>query len=153
MDTALLIAVLVPVGLGTLAGHITRDETKGPWYASLKKPSWSPPSWLFAPVWITLYVLMGIASWRVWVRGRPDDAMLLYGLQLVLNFAWSFIFFKAHSLRWSLINIASLLSVLAATVSAFYRVDHTAAYLMAPYLAWVAFATALNAAIYFENPE
>lgn len=152
MDTKLVIAIAVPLGLGTLAGLMTKDEARGPWYDSLKKPSWSPPSWLFSPVWITLYVLMGIASWRVWVRGRPQDALVLYGIQLALNLVWSFVFFKAHSLRWSLINIVSLLAVIAATIASFRRVDPTAAYLMAPYFAWVAFATALNANIFLQNP-
>ena len=152
IDWPLTFAVSLPLGLGALAGWMTRDETKGEWYRSLRKPWWQPPATLFAPVWTTLYILMGIASWRVWRAGGGEHSMALYAVQLALNIAWSFLFFKAKNLDWALFDITALLGVLLATTSAFYRVDRTAGYLMLPYVAWVSFATVLTATLYASNP-
>lgn len=153
MDASLFVAVAIPVGLGSLAGYLTRSDTSGAWYLSLKQPSWAPPRWMFGPVWMALYILMGIASWRVWKRSGSKDALTLYGIQLALNIAWSFLFFKLQSLKWALVDIVALLSSLVATVAVFYGIDHKAAYLMAPYLVWVTYATALNANLYLVNPS
>lgn len=150
MDLTLSIAL--PVGLGGVAGFMTSSETQGQWYQSLKKPSWTPPKSAFGPVWVTLYILMGIAAWRVWRAGGRDQPMLLYGAQLALNIAWSFLFFKAHNLQWALFDIVALLGMLIATTYSFYGVDQAAGHLMIPYVAWVSLATALTANLYINNP-
>lgn len=150
MDLALSIAV--PVGLGALSGYATRGETQGEWYTSLKKPSWQPPKWVFGPVWTTLYILMGVAFWRVWRAGAPTLPVALYAVQLVLNVAWSFVFFKQHNLTLALANILALVAAIIATVAAFYDTDRTAGLLLLPYLAWTAFATGLTARLYSLNP-
>lgn len=150
MDLALSIGI--PVGLGALSGYATRGETQGEWYTSLKKPSWQPPKWLFGPVWTTLYILMGVAFWRVWRAGAPTVPMVLFAVQLALNIAWSFLFFKKHDLTLALADILALLAAIIATAVTFYDTDRTAGLLLLPYLAWVTFATGLTARLYSLNP-
>lgn len=122
-------------------------------YARLNQPPWAPPAWLFGPVWTVLYTLMAIALWRVW-RARPVTSMpvMLFFLQLAVNAAWSWLFFRWHLGAASFAWIALLLVLLAATVLAFWRVDRPAAALLAPYLAWVAFACTLAWAVWRANP-
>lgn len=127
----------------------------GEWYARLDKPNWTPPGWLFGPVWLVLYVAMAVAAWRiVSIAGWTSAAgpLALWLAQLVLNAAWSWIFFGLRRPRLALIEMAALFVAIAATVVAFASVDALAAWLLAPYLAWVAFAFALNAAIAMRNP-
>lgn len=141
---SLLLAVAIPVGLGSLTGLATRSAVRGAWYASLVQPSWAPPRWLFGPVWTLLYALMGVASWLVW---RADGPLGLYALQLLLNMAWSLIFFNLKSLRWAMADVVVLLAAVLATTAAFFEVDPTAGWLMVPYAGWTAFATVLTAAL------
>ena len=126
----------------------------GEWYAALSKPSWNPPGWIFAPVWTTLYLMMGIAAWQVWRRGgfavqrRP---LGLFLAQLLLNAAWSWVFFGCHRPGLALLEILALWVTLLLTLRAFAGVAQTAAWLLAPYLAWVSFATVLNFALWRLN--
>lgn len=152
-DRQLVLAVGLPLVLGAVAGLATRTEAKSTWYTSLKKPDWTPPNYLFGPVWTVLYILMGLASYRVWKAGGRQEPMILYGVQLALNVAWSMLFFNAKSLSWALFDVLALLGVLVATTVAFYRIDRVAGYMMLPYLAWVAFAAALTANIYRKNRD
>jgi tryptophan-rich sensory protein len=120
------------------------------WYPTIAKPSWTPPDAVFGPVWTVLYLAMGFAAWRVWRRGpspRTARALTLFGVQLGLNAAWSPIFFALHRPAVALAVIVALDVTLVATLAAFRRVDRVAALLLAPYLLWCLFATALNAAI------
>jgi tryptophan-rich sensory protein len=130
---------------GLLGGLATSADTA--WFAALRKPSWNPPSWVFAPVWTTLYVMMGVAAWRVWRRRTRNAALWLFAVQLALNFAWSFIFFSAREIDLAFAEIVVLWAFIAATIIAFSRVDRAAAWLMGPYLAWVSFAAVLNGTI------
>jgi tryptophan-rich sensory protein len=104
-------------------------------------------------VWTLLYILMGLAFWRMWraTGGSDVTANVLFAVQLSLNLAWSLLFFNAQNLQAALLDVLALLGVLSATTLAFYKADHTAGYMLMPYLAWVAFATALTASIYFKN--
>jgi tryptophan-rich sensory protein len=124
------------------------------WYGSLNKPSWTPPDWLFGPVWTVLYATMGVAAWLVWRREGfwPVKWPLgLFCLQLFLNAAWSALFFGLRSVAAGLAEIALLWAAILATCLAFRAVSTAAAWLMVPYLAWVTFAWALNAAIWWTN--
>ena len=126
----------------------------GGWYAGLAKPAWNPPGWLFGPVWTVLYALMAVAAWRVWRRGgwaRQKTALGLFILQWALNALWTPLFFGLHKPAWALVEIVILLAALLATWRAFWRVDRPAGLMLAPYAAWVAFATALNGAIWWLN--
>ncbi len=127
----------------------TAGEITG-WYATLKRPRIAPPNWVFGPVWSLLYALMAVAAWRVWMAAPSTGrtwALLLFVGQLALNLAWSWIYFRRHALGAALVEVAVLWVAIGGTIFAFGRVAPIAAWLMAPYLAWVTFATVLNAAI------
>lgn len=123
----------------------------GPWYASLIKPAWNPPSWLFGPVWTLLYLANAIAAWRVWRRGNSDVAIVVWFLHLVPNALWSYFFFGLHRLDWALVDIILLNLAIIAVTALFYRRDKIAGLLMLPYLAWVAFAGFLNWTLFSLN--
>jgi len=137
-------------------GSIVTITGPGSWYASLVKPSFTPPGWVFAPVWITLFTLMGIALYLVWESGRErrevKTALGIFGVQFALNILWSFLFFGMRSPLLGLIDIVILWVLIAATIVAFYRVRKAAAYLLIPYICWVSIATALTYNILILNP-
>jgi tryptophan-rich sensory protein len=124
------------------------------WYRQLTKPSWNPPNSIFAPVWTVLYVLMAIAAWLVWKQHGLVAALFPLGLfvaQLLLNAAWTWLFFGRHRPDLALIDIIVLWIVLLTTLLSFWKLEPWAGALLIPYLAWVSFATALNAAIWQKN--
>lgn len=137
------------VGPGLLIGMLIMP---GVWYAGLAKPDFNPPNWIFAPVWTVLYVLIASAGWRVWRLTRDAGLRLLWGVQLALNFLWSPVFFGAHSIGGALVVILALLVTILIFIWRGWRVERGAALLFLPYLAWVAFASLLNAAIFQLNP-
>ena len=147
---ALLGFLLLCLGVAALAGFATAQSVVD-WYPTLVKPSWQPPSWLFGPVWTVLYILMAIAAWLVWKGGNAKTALMLFGVQLALNLAWSFLVFRAHSAIMALVDIAALWLAIAATMWAFALKNRLAAWLLVPYIAWVSFASALNTAIWLLN--
>lgn len=149
----LIVAVILTVGIGSLGGIFTASEV-GTWYAGLQKPSFNPPSWLFAPVWTLLYLLMGISVYLVWKQPPSPARRMATGVfivQFVFNFLWSFIFFKLHLIGWALAEIIVMWVLILITIVLFARLSRTAAWLLVPYLAWVSFATVLTAAIYKLN--
>ena len=124
------------------------------WYAGLAKPAWNPPGWIFGPVWTILYALMAAAAWRVWLHGgwaRQKKALGLFLIQWALNALWTPLFFGLHRPGWALAEILLLLAAILATMRNFWRMDRTACLLLLPYAAWVAFASALNGAIWRLN--
>jgi len=149
----LLLAILVCEGVGLLAAGATQTSVTT-WYPTLVKPGFTPPNWLFAPVWTVLYALMGGAAFLVWREGRgarSRTALVLFGAQLVVNGAWSFAFFWAQSPGLGLVVIVGLWGLLAWTIERFFRVHAGAGWLLVPYLLWVTYALALNAAIWMLN--
>jgi len=124
------------------------------WYPALNKPAFNPPGWVFAPVWTILYFLMGLALWQIW-RSEPSRsrawAILLFAVQLVLNALWSWLFFAWHQLAWSFYEIVALDLAILATIVAFAKVRASAAWLLAPYLAWCTFASVLTFTIWRMN--
>ena len=137
----------VPAAVGGLFGP-------GDWYRTLAKPAWTPPGWIFGPVWTLLYLSMGVAAWMVWTRAGLRGAwvaLLLFAVQLVLNGAWSWLFFGLHSPGLAFLDIVLLWLAIAATIVAFWIVRPAAALVLVPYLLWVSFATALNLAIWRLN--
>ena len=141
---ALLVLCL---GLGSAAGFLTAQSLPT-WFPTLVKPSFNPPSWLFAPVWTTLYIMMAVAAWLVWLRKGP---LVLFYVQLALNFAWSLLFFGLHSPALALVDIVAMWIAILLTLLAFWKVDRRAGWLLVPYLAWVSFAGVLNASIWWLN--
>lgn len=143
------------LGITFVAAAIGSRFMPGEWYAQLEKPSFNPPSAVFGPVWTVLYVLMGVAAWLVWKRHGFAGARLalsLYLLQLVLNAAWSWLFFGRHAIGLALIDIVVLWVLIAITLIQFWRHRPAAGLLLVPYLLWVSFATALNYAFLRLNP-
>ena len=126
----------------------------GEWYASLKKPAWNPPGWVFGPVWTALYTMMAVAAWLVWKRGgfaaqrRP---LLIFYVQLALNAAWTPLFFGLKQPGWAFTEMVLLWLAIGGTLVVFRRVSRAAAWLLAPYLAWVSFAAALNFTLWRMN--
>lgn len=131
-----------------LIGSLATAPAIPTWYATLNKPAFNPPNWLFAPVWTILYLLMGISAYLVWSKGtkkqKVKTPLLLFGFQLALNIAWSFLFFGWHSLFLALIEIIFLWLVILLTILSFTRISRLAGILLLPYLFWVSFATLLN---------
>lgn len=141
------------LGVGALGGVATAKSV-GTWYQGLAKPPFNPPDWVFAPVWTMLYVLIAVAGWRVWRRRGLSGARLEFGMyaaQLALNLAWSFLFFGQRMIGAASVEIGVLLAAIVANAVLFWRVDRPAGWLLAPYAAWVAFASLLNFALWQLN--
>jgi len=151
----LVIAILIPVAVGATAGFFTATGA-GSWYQTIQKPTWNPPGWIFGPVWTTLYIMMGIALFLVWKSGAAEGlkktAITLFAIQLVLNFFWSFIFFKMEQPGWAFAEIIAMWVFILLTIFAFAKVNTTAAWLLVPYISWVSFASILNYTIWKLNP-
>jgi len=148
-----LTSLFVPLALGYIAGQYTSEAVPG-WFAALNKPSFNPPGWVFGPVWTLLYILMGLSFFHIWIKPRIKErtvAKIIYIVQLMLNFAWSFLFFYYQNIALALIDIIVLDIVVVVMLLKFYQLKPTAASLNIPYLMWILFATALNAAFYFLN--
>ncbi len=148
-----IIAVTLTVGLGAISGFFTAGEISG-WYATLQKPSFNPPNWLFGPVWTLLYLLMGISFYIIWNQPSSRErntAMTLFILQFLLNFCWSFIFFKQHQLAFALAEIIALWIGIVITMVWFSKLSSAAVWLLVPYILWVSFATLLTEAIWKLN--
>lgn len=140
--------ILIVVGIGFVIGS---TNLPGGWYAGLTKPPFNPPNWVFAPVWSVIYLLIALAGARTWERTPRGAGMLLWAVQMLLNFTWSPVFFTWHHTGVALaVIVAMLLSIIGFIVER-WQTDRVAAALFVPYLAWVAFATLLNASIFWLN--
>ena len=147
-----VVGILGCEAVGFLGSWFTFAEIPT-WYASLNRPWFQPPNWLFGPVWTLLYALMGIAAARLWSVKRADDGLKrLFLGQLFLNFLWTPVFFGAHNLLGGLLIILAMDVCVAALIRRLWRADRTSAILLFPYLAWILFATLLNTAILHLNP-
>ena len=148
-----LVSIILPLSLGAIAGMFT-SQSVPEWYATLNRPSFNPPNWIFGPVWTTLYILMGISFFLVWKQEESkvrNRAILIFLLQLLLNFAWSFIFFYFNMIGLALVEIVLLWISIVLMLVVFYKIKPIASYINIPYLLWVTFATVLNASYYFLN--
>ncbi|MFP3940506.1 MAG: TspO/MBR family protein [Thermoanaerobaculia bacterium] len=147
----LMLFLVVCFGVAAWAGQFT----PGAWYAGLEKPPWNPPGWVFAPVWTVLYAMMAVAGWLVWrspgLLTLRRLALGVFAVQLALNGAWSWLFFGLHRPGLALAEIVVLWLAIVATTLFFWRVRPLAGVLLLPYLAWVSFAVALNAALWRLN--
>jgi translocator protein len=144
----LAIFLATVIGVGALIGVSTAP---GEWYASLDKPPFNPPNWLFGPVWFALYVMIAIAGWRTFIREPGGTAMKLWFGQMALNWLWSLTWFTLHWLWPAFIVIASILALILAFIAVSWREDRVSAWLFVPYAAWVGFASLLNLSIAVLN--
>lgn len=151
----LLVCLALCQGIGFVSGSVTYPEIPT-WYASLVKPLWTPANWAFPLVWNILYAMMGVSLWLLWDRGRSAartrTAIILFFVQLVLNAAWSPVFFGLHQTRVALAIVILMTISIASTIVAAWHAERLVACLLIPYLAWVMYATSLNAGIVALNP-
>ena len=151
----LIVSLAVPLLVGFLGSLFTTADSLNNWFANLNKPLFNPPNWIFGPVWTTLYVLMGIAAFLVWLKGLDNKlvrlALVLFVIQIALNALWSPLFFGLRSPLLGLIDIIFLLSAIVLTIIYFFKISLSAGLLLIPYLAWVSFAALLNTTIYLLN--
>ena len=151
----LAISLLICQGAGFIGSLFTRPLIPT-WYAALKKPSFTPPPWVFSPVWITLFALMGISLFIIWRRGLTEKkigaALGIFGAQLIFNILWSALFFGLRSPLAGLIDIAVLWIAIVLTIWYFVKISKVAGALLVPYLLWVSFAVVLNVSIWRLNP-
>mgnify|MGYP006140467469 FL=1 len=151
----ILLCVVICLAVGYLSSITTQSSIKT-WYPTIEKPIFNPPNWVFAPVWILLFILMGIAAGRVWNQLETSKelvkkGLLFFGVQLALNALWSYLFFGLQNIFLALIEIILLWLVIFETYLIFKQIDKKASYLLLPYLAWVGFATILTASIFWLN--
>lgn len=158
---AIIVSLAASAAVAGIGGAATARGL-GPWFDALRKPSWNPPSWVFGPVWTVLYILMAIAAYLVWrtgfapaadgaVRRRAHIALTVYAVHLAFNALWSWVFFAWRSPGWAVLEIGVLLALIVVTIALFARIRPMAAWLLAPYAAWVTFASFLNFTIWRLN--
>lgn len=152
--TRLLISIVVCLLVGALSGIATASSVSD-WYITLKKPSFNPPNWLFAPVWTFLYAMMGVSAGIVWSKSEQfsgvQRALVFFIVQLLLNSLWSILFFGLRSPLAAMIEIVVLWLAIFLTIKRFYPLSKAAAWLLVPYLLWVSFAAILNTSIFILN--
>jgi tryptophan-rich sensory protein len=150
----IIILIVICLGIGYASSIVTQNGIET-WYNTIEKPSFNPPNWLFGPVWTALYICIAIAGGIVWdkIDTNPlaKKAMLFFGIQLLLNTLWSFLFFGLKNPLIALIEIILLLLIIYETYMLFSKINKTAGYLFIPYLLWVSFAMFLNASIWWLN--
>jgi len=150
----LVVAIVVCQLAGVIGGFFTASSVNT-WYATLTKPTFSPPNWIFSPVWITLYVLMGVALFLVWRKGLQTEgvqtALFFFGVQLALNTLWSILFFGLKMPLLAFIEIVILWDFVLITLLKFKKISKPAALLLVPYLLWVSFAAVLNFFLWYLN--
>lgn len=150
----LIASIVLCQSAGIIASILTAQSVRT-WYPTLLKPSFNPPNWLFGPVWIVLYLMMGIALYIVWQRSgsgqNVQTAVIVFIIQLILNAAWSLIFFGLQSPFWAFVEIVVLWVAILITIILFREISRTASYLLVPYILWVTFAAILNFSIWRLN--
>ena len=150
----LIISILICELSGFTSGLIG-SANNNTWFDNLNKPSWNPPSWLFAPVWGLLYFLMGISLWLIWKsnvdHNKKRNAIILFGFQLLFNFLWSILFFRFESPALAFVDIVLLALFILICIFRFYPINRSAAWLLVPYILWVCFAAFLNYTIWKLN--
>ena len=137
--------------IASAIGGFTTASFKEPWYSEIILPSFNPPSWVFAPVWTTLYIMMSIAIWKVWINTFDLKILKLYFVHLFFNGTWSIVFFGFHQIGLALINLAVILVFIIFLMKNYFGIDKISFYLMIPYLVWSSYALILNSSIFILN--
>lgn len=148
-----LIASILLCQLAGVIGSVFTSQSIPDWYSQLNKPWFTPPNWLFAPVWLSLFTLMGISAYMVWERKKGIYPLIIFDIQLVVNTVWNYLFFGLRNPLYGLIGIVILWFLILATIIEFYKVSKKASLLLVPYIIWVTIATLLNYYIWILNPS
>lgn len=147
------VALAIFAALTAITASVGSLYMPGPWYAALAKPEWTPPNWLFAPVWFTLYAMIALAGWFAW-RAQGFGTSIAFWLgQLIFNAAWSYIMFGAHQIGWALVDLIAMWLMIVGFIASVWNSSRLAAWLFVPYFAWATFAGALNYAVWQLNPD
>ena len=146
-----LILILLITFIASVIGGFTTATFKEPWYSEIILPSFNPPSWVFGPVWTTLYILMSIAIWRVWVIFHDRKILNLYFFHLFFNSTWSIVFFGFHLIELALINLIIILIFIITLMKIYFNKEKISFFIMIPYFLWSAYALVLNSAIVILN--
>lgn len=156
-DTLRLVISIIACQCAGVVGAVFTTKAIPTWYAGLRKPPFTPPSWVFGPAWVTLYLLMAIAAFLVWRKGldKPQVkwALVTFLVQLVLNALWSVVFFGLESPLAGVVVIVGLWIVILFTITRFFRISTAAGALLLPYILWVSFAAVLNVSVWLLNPQ
>ena len=146
-----LLLILLITFLASAIGGFTTSSFKEPWYSDIILPSFNPPSWVFAPVWTILYIMMSVAIWKIWVSSFDTKILKLYFVHLIFNGSWSIIFFGFHQIGLALINLIIILILIFLLMKKYLSRDKISFYLMIPYFMWTSFALLLNSSIFLLN--
>jgi tryptophan-rich sensory protein len=146
-----LLIILLITFLASAIGGFTTSSFKEPWYSDIILPSFNPPSWVFAPVWTILYIMMSVAIWKIWVSSFDTKILKLYFVHLIFNGSWSIIFFGFHQIGLALINLIIILTLIFLLMKKYLSRDKISFYLMIPYFMWTSFALLLNSSIFLLN--
>jgi translocator protein len=147
---SLLLIILITF-IPSLIGGFTTASFKEPWYSEIILPDFNPPSWVFAPVWTTLYIMMSIAAWKIWINYFNLKILKLYFIHLFFNATWSIVFFGFHLIGLALINLIIILFFIILLMKKYLKIDKISFYLMVPYFVWSFYALMLNISIFFIN--
>ena len=146
-----LFLILLITFIASAIGGFTTNSFKEPWYSQIILPSFNPPSWVFGPVWTTLYIMMSIAIWKIWINSFDLKILKLYFIHLLFNGSWSIIFFGFHQIGLALVNLVIILIFIVLLMKRYFSRDKISFYLMIPYFLWSSFAFILNSSIFMLN--
>ena len=146
-----LFLILLITFIASAIGGFTTNSFKEPWYSEIILPSFNPPSWVFGPVWTTLYIMMSIAIWKIWINSFDLKILKLYFIHLFFNGSWSIIFFGFHQIGLALVNLFIILIFIVLLMTRYFYLDKISFYLMIPYLLWSSYALILNSSILVLN--
>ena len=146
-----LILILVITFIVPMIGSYTISTFKEPWYSQIILPSFNPPSWVFPPVWSTLYFLMSLAIWKIWIKSFDKNLLKIYFIHLFFNSTWSIVFFGFHLIGLALLNLVIILTFIIILMKEYFVRDKVSFFLMTPYLVWSSYALILNSSIFLLN--
>jgi len=146
-----LVLILLITFIASAIGGFTTASFKEPWYSGIVLPSFNPPSWVFAPIWTTLYILMSVATWRVWIKFSDRKILSIYFFHLLFNATWSVVFFGFHQIELALINLIIILILIIVLMKIYLNKDKLSFFIMVPYFLWSSYAFILNLAIAILN--
>tara|TARA_X000001036_G_scaffold439322_1_gene490054 strand:+ start:330 stop:794 length:465 start_codon:yes stop_codon:yes gene_type:complete len=146
-----LVIILLITFVAPAIGSYATSSFKEPWYSEIILPSFNPPSWVFAPVWSSLYIMMSLAVWKIWINTFDEKLLKIYFVHIFFNSTWTIVFFGFHQIGLALLNLFIILIFIIILMKIYFRKDKISFYLMVPYISWSSYALVLNSAIFILN--